>query len=296
MTSVSSGDEQPSSIARLGAHEWIAIVRSAGRRTIDDHMSLIAQALAFSTFLAIPSVLLVAVGLFTLVADPGTIDSLIRQLHDVMPVEARDLLSRSLHRLDHQPNASLTLTVVGFVLAVWSTTTAMTHYMTALDIAYHRNDSRGFAKRRLVALALVACLGLAFLLIAGLLIFGPTVERHVGRAVGHETTVAYVWWTVQWPILVLGLLAAFATMLYLAPDDDERSWRMATPGALVAAVVWLAGSGALAFYTAHFDSYNKSWGSLSAVIVTMVWLWLTGLALLFGAELDSELEARTAVP
>jgi membrane protein len=141
---------------------------------------------------------------------------------------------------------------------------------------------------------LVACLGLAFVLIAGLLIFGPTVERHVGRAVGHETTIRYLWWTVQWPILVLGLLAAFATMLYLAPDIEQRSWRVATPGALVAAVVWLAGSGALAFYTANFDTYNKSWGSLSAVIVTMLWLWLTGLALLFGAELDAELEARTA--
>jgi membrane protein len=182
--------------------------------------------------------------------------------------------------------------VVGLVLAVWSTTTAMTHYMTALDIAYHRTDSRGFVKRRLVALALVACIGLAFVLIAALLILGPTVEEHVGRAVGHESTVRYLWWTVQWPILLLGLLAAFATMLYLAPDVEERSWRMATPGALVAVVVWLAGSGAFAFYTAHFDSFNKSWGSLSAVIVTMLWLWLTGLALLFGAELDSELEAR----
>jgi membrane protein len=141
-------------------------------------------------------------------------------------------------------------------------------------------------------LALVACIGLAFVLIAALLILGPTVEEHVGRAVGHESTVRYLWWTVQWPILLLGLLAAFATMLYLAPDVEERSWRMATPGALVAVVVWLAGSGAFAFYTAHFDSFNKSWGSLSAVIVTMLWLWLTGLALLFGAELDSELEAR----
>lgn len=135
---------------------------------------------------------------------------------------------------------------------------------------------------------MVACLGLAFLLLAGLLIFGPAVEERVGRAVGHPRAVGYVWWIAQWPILVLGLLTAFAAMLYLGPDVEERSWRLAKPGALVAVVIWLAASGALAFYTAHFYSYNRAWGSLSDVIVTLTWLWLAGLALHFGAELDSE--------
>jgi len=270
--------------------EWVAILRRAARRTLDDHMVLIAKALAFSTFLAIPSVLLVAVGMFTLVAQADTIDHLISHLHDVMPVEARHLLSKSLHRLDHQPNTSVAITVIGFAIATWSTTSAMANYMTALDIAYHRTDGRGFIKRRLVALAMAGCIGVAFLLIAGLLILGPTIEHRVGHATGHETVVAVLWWTVQWPILVLGLLAAFAAILYLGPDVEDRSWRMATPGAIVAVLVWLAASGAFALYTAHFDSYDKTWGSLTAVIVTLTWLWLTALALLFGAELDSEVQ------
>lgn len=276
---------------RTWAREWIAIVKGAGRETIDDHMLLIAQALAFGAFLAIPSVLLVIVGLFTLAADPGTIDSLIAHLQGV-PVQTRQLLSDTLHRLDHEPSASLAMTVAGFVIAVWSTTSAMTNYMTALDIAYDRKDGRGFVKRRLVALAMVACLGLAFLLVASLLIFGPTIQERVGRAVGHESAVSYIWWIAQWPILVLGLLLAFAAMLYLGPDVRERSWRLATPGALVAVVIWLAASGALAVYTAHFHSFNKAWGSLAAVIVTLTWLWLASLALLFGAELDSEVDTQ----
>lgn len=269
--------------------EWIAVARRAGKETLDDHMVLIAQALAFSTFLAIPSVLLVGVGLFTLVAGGGTIDSLIAHLHGVMPPQARQLLSDSLHRLDHTPTTSITVTVIGFAVALWSTTSAMSSYMTALDLAFDRTDGRSFLARRLVALKLVACLVVAFVLVAGLLIFGPPIEEHVGRTLGHERAVAYVWWIVQWPILVLGLLAAFATMLYLGPDVERRSWRMATPGAVVAVVIWLAASGAFALYTARFDSYNKAWGSLAAVIVMLVWLWLAGLALLFGAELDSEL-------
>jgi membrane protein len=209
----------------------------------------------------------------------------------VLPADERRLLSDSLHRLDHQARASVAITLLGFGVAVWSTTSAMTNYMLALDIAYHRTDSRGFAKRRIVALSMICCLGLALLLVAGLLIFGPAVERHVGSAVGHRTTVTILWWTLQWPVLLLALLAAFAAMLYLGPDDNERSWRMATPGAVAAAVAWLVASGGLALYTAHFASYNRTWGSLSAVIVTLIWLWLTSLALLFGAELDAEIEA-----
>ena len=270
--------------------QWTVIVKRAGRETLDDHMILIAKALAFSTFLAIPSVLLVAIGVFALAADPSTIDRVIAHLHEVMPVQARQLVSDSLHRLDSEPRASVAITVVGFLLAVWSTTSAMTNYMTALDLAFDRTDSRGFVTRRLVALKMVGCIGLAFLLIAVALIFGPMVQRSLGHAVGHETLVAVLWWIVEWPILVLGLLAAFAAMLYLGPDVEERSWRIATPGAVVAVVVWLATSGLLALYTEHFHSYNHAWGSLSAVIVTLIWLWLTGLALLFGAELDSEAE------
>lgn len=127
----------------MQAHEWTAIVKGACRETIDDHMILIAQALAFGTFLAIPAVLLVVVGLFTLAADTRTIDSVIAHLHAVMSVQARQLLSDSLDRLGHEPKASLAMTVVRFVLAVRSTTSAMTHYMTALDTAYHRTDNRG---------------------------------------------------------------------------------------------------------------------------------------------------------
>jgi len=98
------------------------------------------------------------------------------------------------------------------------------------------------------------------------------------------------WWVAQWPILLVGLLAAFATLLYLGPDVDHPRWEFLTPGSLVAAFLWIATSGLFAVYTAMFGSYNKTWGSLSAVIVMLTWLWLTGMALLLGAEINSEVE------
>jgi membrane protein len=182
------------------------------------------------------------------------------------------------------------MTVVGLVLALWSTTGAMNSYMTALNIAYDRKDRRPFVRKRLVALVMVACIGFAFVLIAVLLIFGPTIQSWVGRQIGAETAVGWLWWVAQWPLLVAGLLAAFATMYWLGPDVDHPRWRFLTIGSGVAVGVWLAVSGLFAVYTSMFASYNKTWGSLSAVIVMMTWLWLTGLALLFGAEVNAEAE------
>jgi membrane protein len=277
---------------RSTAGEWRVIVERAGRETLDDHMLLIAKALAFSTFLAIPSVLLVVVGVFALVANGSAIDATVAHLNGHLPVQARDLLSSSLHRLDRDPNAPLVATTVGFVVALGSMTSAMTNYMTALDIAYDRTDRRGVVKRWIVALAMVGCLGLALAFVGGLLIFGRVVADHAGRAVGHERVVVDLWSVVRWPIVLLGLMMGFATMLYFGPDVDERSWRLVRPGAFVAVVVWLAASAGVAFYAGHFDFYSKAWGSLSAVIVVLTWLWLAGAALLFGAELDSEVEER----
>jgi membrane protein len=131
---------------------------------------------------------------------------------------------------------------------------------------------------------------LAFLLVFGLLVLGPQLSNWVGSAIGLGSVVRWVWWIAQWPLLVTGLLAAFATLLYLGPDVDHPRWQFLSPGALVSVVVWLAASGAFAFYTATFSSYNKTWGTLAAVIIMLTWLWLTGLALLFGAEVNSEAE------
>lgn len=186
--------------------------------------------------------------------------------------------------------------LVGLLLAVWSATGAMTTYMAALNIAYGRDETRPFVRRRLVALVMAACIGVAFLLVAVLLVFGPTIQHYVGHALGVESTLGYVWWAAQWPILLLGLLAAFATLLYLAPNVEHPRWTFLSLGSAIAVATWLIVSGAFAFYTAHFSSYNKTWGSLSAVIVMLTWLWLTGLALLFGGELNAEAERARQLP
>jgi membrane protein len=264
------------------------ILIRAGKRLLTHNGTTLASALAYSAFFAIPSVLLVAVGVFTLAVGPDTITSLMQHFRHVMPAQATSLLGSSLKRLDAHPAQSVVATAIGSVLALWAMTGAMTGYMTAINLAYERKDTRSFIRKRVVALAMVAVIGTAFLLVAVLLMFGPPVERliasHAGAASG---VVSWVWWIAQWPILLIGLVAAFETLLYLGPDVPKRAWRLLSPGPLAAAVVWIAVSGAFAFYSSTFGSYNKTWGSLSAVIVMLTWLWLSALALLLGAEIDA---------
>jgi membrane protein len=231
------------------------------------------------------------VGVITLVVGPETISSLMAHFSHVMPGQATSLLGGSLRRLDQHPATGVAMTIVGFVLALWATTGAMTTYMTALNLAYERKDGRSFLRKRLVAVELVAVMGFAFLLVAVLLMFGPPVEQLVASHAGpFSGAVGWIWWIAEWPILVAGLLGAFATLLYLGPDVAHPRWRFITPGSLFATVVWLAVSGAFALYTSSFGSYNKTWGSLAAVIIMLTWLWLAGIALLLGAEINAEAE------
>ena len=249
---------------------------------------MLAQALAYSLFLAIPATALVVLGVFSLVADPSVIDDVVERVGRVIPAQAAQLLERSLLRSSESTGSSVVMTVVGFALALWTTTSAATTLMVGLTRAYDRDDGRGFVRKRLVAFAIVGALVVAAALVVSLLVMGPYLERWIGSSLDAERATAWAWWTAQWPILMGGLLFVFAVVLYVGPDAEQRAWKLVTPGAVAAVVLWLLVSVGFALYVAHFGSYEKTWGTLSAVVVTLVWLWVTSAALLFGAELNAE--------
>jgi membrane protein len=274
----------------LSKRDYKAIIIRAGKESLDDQITDLAAALAYYSFLAIPSILLVALGVFSVFADPAAVQTLIDKVGTVAPAEATALLDDSLTRMSQNNSGGWAMAAVGFVLAFWTTTGAMTSLMRALNRAYDREETRGFLRQRLSAVVMVVVMLLAFALVFGLLVMGPALSGWIGDAVGLEAVLSWLWWVAQWPVLIVGLLAAFATVLYLGPNVDHPRWTFLTPGALFAVVVWLLVSGLFAVYTATFASYNKAWGSLAAVIVMLTWLWLTGCALLFGAEINAEAE------
>lgn len=274
----------------LSRRDYFAILKRAVKEANDDHITSLAAALAYYAFLAIPSVLLIAAGLFGLIAGPHAITSIIDRLHGVIPSQATTLLEGSLRRLTQKQGTSITLIAVGGVLALWSLSGAMQNVMWALNLAYDREETRGFVRRRIVAAAMAVFALMGSALALGLLVLGPHLSRWVGNAVGNKTVVEIVWWVAQWPILIGGLLLAFGVIYYLGPNVRHPNWHFISFGAVFAVVVWLIASGAFAFYASRFGSYNKAWGSLSAVVVMLTWLWISSVALLLGAEINSESE------
>jgi membrane protein len=268
---------------------WTVLHRAI-QEARDDDVATMAQALAYALFLAIPATALVVLGVFSLVADPESVTRVVDAARDVMPAEAAALLEDSLQRSTQSAGGGLLMTIIGFALAVWSTTSAATTLMKGITRAYDADDERSFVRRRLVALLIVCALVLGAALVVVFLVLGPHLERWLGSTLEAESVTAWAWWTLQWPILLGGLLFAFATVLYLGPDVEQRTWKLVSPGALTAVLIWLVASGGFALYAASFGSYNKSWGALSAVVITLIWLWLTSVSLLFGAEINAEAE------
>jgi membrane protein len=277
-------------IRDLSNRDYKAIAIRAAKESIDDAITDMAAALAYYAFLAIPAALLVSVGIFSLFAGPDFVPNMVERLRGVVPGETITLLEESLTRIQENDSGGLVMVLLGLALALWTASGAMNALMRALNRAYDRKETRNFLKQRVTALGMLACMLLAFTLSFGLLVLGPALSGWIADAINAETVFKWIWWTAQWPILLLGLTFAFAGILYLGPNVEHPRWQFITPGSVVAVFVWLLASGLFAVYVSLFGSYNKTWGTLAAVIVMLTWLWLSGLALLFGAEVNAETE------
>ena len=287
-------EESPS--ASQTSTSRLAVVRRAVGAFRRHHLTTAAAALAYYAFLSIPSALLIAVGLFSLFAGPPAIATVIGKLHHLVPSQATSLLQGSLQTLTRRQTSGITVLAIGGALALWSLTGAMESVMWGTNMAYGVEEQRGFLRRRLIALGMVGFALVGFALLFGTLVLGPHLAKWIGNAAGSRSAVETIWWVANWPILVAGLLLAFAGVMYLAPSHDRRRWRFFSFGSILALAIWLVVSGAFAFYVSRFGSYNKTWGSLSAVVVMLVWLWLSSVALLLGAEVDAEAERSRESP
>jgi membrane protein len=280
-------DPEPTDLSK---RDYVAILKRSLKEANNDHIPNLAAALAYYAFLAIPSALLLAAGIFSLLAGPHAVSTIVDKLGTIIPGQAQSLLSDSLRRMTQRQATGATIAGIGGALALWSLGGAMQNLMWALNVAYDRDETRGFVKRRLTAFVMIFFALLGFALAFGVLILGPHLSTWIGDAIGAKTVVKVVWWVAEWPLLVVGLLVSFAGLLFLGPNVQHPRWKFLSFGSVVAIVIWLIASGLFAFYVSKFGSYNKAWGTLSAVVVMLTWLWLSALALLFGAEVNAEAE------
>ena len=276
-------------LADLPASDYVSVFVRAAKRTMADNMMSIGKGIAYGAFFAIPSAMIVALGILNLTAGPGDINALVDKLNGVVPASAQTLIRTNLEQVSSSQAGGL-MVVIGLVLAVFSLTGAVQTVMWGLNVAYERREERGFIRRRASALLIMLILTGALVAMFAIVVLAPYMTGWVGTATGYPGAASLFGWTLQWPILFVALLMAFGGILYLGPDVDHPRFQFITPGAIAGAVLWIAGSALFGVYASGFSSYNKAWGSLAAVIITLTWLWLCSLAILFAAEVNAELE------
>ncbi|HEY7043147.1 MAG TPA: YihY/virulence factor BrkB family protein [Nocardioidaceae bacterium] len=281
---------KPHSPTDLRKPSWKYVARTTAREFTKDECTDIAAALTYYAILAMfPAVIAMMslVGLFA--SGPKSVDTLLGILSDVGGSSIADTLRPTLEQLSKTPGAGVAL-VLGLAGALWSASGYVGAFGRAMNRIYEIREGRPFWKLRPVMLAITfVLLLLAAAAVVGLVITGP-VATSVGDAIGLGSTVVTVWDIVKWPVMLLVVMLIVAILYWATPNVQQPRFRWLSIGAAVAIVVWIVLTVAFGFYVANFSSYDRTYGSLAGVIVFLLWLWITNLALLFGAELDAELE------
>ncbi|MCK9794028.1 YihY/virulence factor BrkB family protein [Isoptericola sp. 4D.3] len=280
---------KPASPADLKKPSWKLAAKGAVREFMDDECTDLAAALTYYAVLAAAPALLALVSLLGFVGDAeAAIDSILTTLSDFLPEETLAIVQPLVANLVGSTGAGLAL-VVGLVIALWSASGYVTAFGRAMNRVYEVVEGRPIWKLRpLLLLVTLIVVVLAAVIVASLVLSGP-IARSVGEAIGLGDVALTVWNIAKWPVAVLLVVVVVALLYHLTPNVKQPKFRWISVGAVVAIVAWAVASAAFGFYVANFGSYG-SYGMLGTVIVFLLWLWITNLALLFGAELDAELE------
>lgn len=252
-----------------------------------------AAALSYYFLFALLPTLLFLTAFLGLLPVPGLMDRLMGYAAQVMPADAASLLRKTLEEIVRGARGSLLS--VGVLAALWAASNGMASIITALNAVWNVEDRRPWWKRRLIAIGLTLGFSLFTLSALLLLVFGERIGKVVAGWVGLGPLFVQAWNVLSWPAVILSVLAGIVLVYYWAPAVDRR-FRWVTPGSAFALVAWLLVSGGLRLYVQHVGNYNATYGSIGGVILLLLWLYVSGVVLLVGAEIDSEIEIAAREP
>jgi membrane protein len=287
---VSRVGHAPSTPQRLSRGEWTAVFERTFKRFLADDCMGLSQQVAYSALLAFFPAVVALVGLLDLI---GAYDALQRFLDPVAPKAVTDLIQT--FQQDSNGGGSVIAFVVGIFGAVWAASGAMGSIVKAVNRAYERTETRPFWKLRLISILLVVATGIATAGMLLLVVLGGTLGDAIATNAHLGGLFTWFWNLARWPIAFAAVLLFFGLVYYLAPNIDHRRWQWVTPGSLVGGLAWIVLSGLFALYTAFSNSYSKTYGALAGGIVLLLWLNYTAWAILFGAELNSELDRQADI-
>ncbi len=270
-----------------GRRPWLELLLRTRREAQRDHLAMVAAGVAFYAFLSVFPALAALVSVYGLVSDPQQVEQQINAFGSVMPAGVREVLGEQLRRIAGGSTGALSWGLaLSVMVAIWSATKGTKSLIEAMNIAYDEQEKRGLFKLNGLALALTVG-GVLTMVVALIVVVGiPTLLGLVG--LGGIARIAVD--VLRWPLLIAFLLAGLAVVYRLGPAREGARWRWITPGSLFAAMLWLAASIAFSIYVANFGSYEKTYGSLGAVVILLMWFYVGSYVILLGAELNAEVE------
>lgn len=278
---------RPSDIPRPG---WRDILLRVKGEISKDHMSLVAAGVAYYALMALFPALAAGVGIYGLISDPHQIQQQVQLLQGVIPQDALNLIQRQLSSLASASGGALSLGVIGgLLLSLWSATSGVKELIFALNIAYDEPEKRGFLKLNALALALTLGAIVFTLLALALVVALPALLGMLGLG---EMTRGLVAW-LRWPLLAAAVIFALAVLYRVGPSRDRPEWRWVSWGSVIATVLWLTGSALFSFYVSNFGSYNETYGSVGAVVVMLLWFYISAFVILLAAQINAEMEHQT---
>jgi membrane protein len=220
---------------------------------------------------------------------PSAIQPLVDNLGTIAPGPAREILTESAAGLQESQGTAGVLFVVGLVTALWSASGYVSAFMKASNAIYDVPEGRPLWKILPLRLVITLVVGVIIAAAATAVVVTGPLARWLGDLVGAGDTAVLVWDSVKWPVLVILVSLVFAILYWASPNARLAGFRWVTPGGLVAVLLWIIASAGFALFVANFATYNRTYGTLGGVIIFFIWLWISNLAVLFGAELDAEL-------